>query len=173
VESFYSTSWSTFVDAVNDTQNNKRINLRKTNSIKIHNFIKRSKLSTRKSNELIKLFQDLVPNSKKDIPSGFRQAQRYAFEGTTHHRESILDITLPPSSAVVHLPVEWRMDLWDERRLGSKPAPIALLARDPIACIAEQFMDPTIAILLKEHINFEYKDEYLSGIDFILFEYYF
>jgi hypothetical protein len=157
-KAFYSDSWKSFVDfLLSENKQYKSDPLCKINSIKIKSFVDMCKLSFAKFNLLIKLFQDIA--GPEDIPTGPVQAKRLSLEGTQKNR-SVLDVSLPPSSFVVPFPKEWRMELWNTNRRGSAPLPIALLARDPIACIAEQFMNPTIAFFLRHHLKFQYEAQY-------------
>jgi hypothetical protein len=148
-EAFKCKSWESFANAVRrkpQTKNRKK----DLNALQLHNFCKTKGFTRRTSTELIKLINNICDS--KDIPTGWSSIERIATDG-------VIEASIPPFMAVVDYPERWCMDRWDTSKHGVGPQPIKLLVRDPIACIAEHWMDPTITFFLKEHIRLEYTSE--------------
>jgi hypothetical protein len=149
-EAFKSKSWESFANAVRrkpQTKNRKK----DLNALQLHNFCKTKGFTRRTSTELIKLINN-VCDYNKDIPTGWSSIERIATGG-------VIEAGIPPLMTVVNYPERWCMDRWDTSKLGVEPESIKLLVRDPIACIAEHWMDPSITFFLKEHIKLEYQSE--------------
>jgi hypothetical protein len=160
---FSTNTWDSFANACLENEHSQAWPARKSNAIKIFNFINSASLSNRRSVELIKLFKDI--GNPDDIPIGLGQTKRLALEGLSS--KSALDLEEFVLSDVVPYPNRWRMDLWNDKKQGFQLSPVAILARDPIACISAQFMDPSIAFLNRSHLHFEYEATCLEGKYFI------
>jgi hypothetical protein len=55
----------------------------------------------------------------------------------------------------VQYPVEWRIEKWNRKELGSPPTPVKLSVRDPVQCIAQQLVNPELMLgYSNEHRHF-------------------
>ena len=144
-------SWNSFVQAVKQKPKGKT-SKRDLNAFKLHNFCTSRGFTRSTSVELIKLINE-VSEPSKDVPSGWYQVESTAKRGT-------LETVQLPLTAVVPFPERWCMENWETSKHGVKPSPVGLLVRDPITCIAEQWMDPSIAFAFKDHIKLEYVAEF-------------
>jgi hypothetical protein len=124
---YYVESWEDFVTAV---LNNQRFDTKLvTNAFSITRFAKDASLTLNESNKLVKLIHNVSGGLVDSIPRTFKRAETLS---TLRMKTDI-----PFLSSTVEFPERWMMDRW---LTGSKPSPAVVEVRDPIACIAQQFI---------------------------------
>jgi hypothetical protein len=143
-EAFYCRSWEDFVDMVRrDARFGKKL---LTNVFSVSKFAKDASLTLNESKALVDLINEVAgPNDA--IPKSFYQVSKLSnLRGETD---------IPFLVSTVNFPDRWMMNKW---RIGTAPIPATISVRDPIACLSQQWMNPSIAFGNRHHIKFEYEE---------------
>jgi hypothetical protein len=119
---------------------------------KIIQFRRSANLNQRSTQEFLNIINLLQSNV--DIPTRFTSIDRYVNNKLSFMNSNLLRRQVP-------WPESFRMNEMEE--MGDIPEVFELLGRDPMELIAYKLIDPTLMLLYKDHIQFNYKRETLDN----------
>ena len=134
VAALSSTSKQEFQSLVNEAyENDDGAHMIRT---RLYSFGVRHNLSREAMGELLEIIIDAQPAIK--IPSCSKTLDRLADKALVQFNHIL--------ETVVEYPLEWEIQRWDRREVGTPPTAVHLRARDPIHCIAQQLINPELML---------------------------
>ena len=122
----------------------KSFNKRKMNMMKCYFFAKRHNISRNGGDDMLKLMRYISPSvNAKELPTSWNTVTRFIDNETAFYK--CYKMTIP-------FPKFWEMDKWDSEN-SPRPQEVEIRIRDLLELIADQFINPKIQLLWKEHVH--------------------